>query len=84
MMTNPIGGLNASNAAYNWMNAANARMNLAFRGNSMPSDSLYAADKNLTLQMLNDSFRYQAYSAMDDMQKRIAKENIKRSFSIFA
>lgn len=72
MMTNRIGGLNAMNAAFNWMGAANSLM--SFQGNS----------RALELQMLNDSFNYKAYSAMDDMQQRIINNNIKRSFSVFA
>lgn len=83
MMTNPIGRLSANNAAYNWMNAANARINLlSFGGNN--TAALFAADKNLQQQMLMDSFNYKCYSALADMQERIQKENIKRSFSIFA
>lgn len=83
-MTNTVSRLSASNAAYNWMNAANARMNLAFRGGSASYASLLSADKNLALDMLNDSFKYKAYTALADSQDKIQKENIKRSFSIFA
>lgn len=83
-MTNTVSRLSASNAAYNWMNAADARMNLAFRGGSTSYAFLLSADKNLALDMLNDSFKYQAYTALADSQDKIQKENIKRSFSIFA
>lgn len=83
-MTNTVSRLSASNAAYNLMSAADARMNLAFRGGSMSYASLLSADKNLALDMLNDSFQYQAYTALADSQEKIEKENIKRSFSIFA
>lgn len=72
MMTNTVSRLSASNAAYNWMSAANSLM--SFKGNS----------KNLELQMLNDSFKYQAYTAIADSQDKVQKENIKRTFSIFA
>lgn len=72
MMTQTVSRLSASNAAYNWMSNANAL--LSFKGNS----------KNLELQMLNDSFRYRAYSAMADSEDKVRKENIKRTFSIFA
>lgn len=84
MMTGNVSVLNASNAAFNWMQAANARMGMlsccgqpSFRGRN-------DADLNLQLGMLNDSFRYQAYNAMADSQEKINKDNIKRSFSIFA
>ena len=82
MMTNPVGSLSASNAAFNWMNAASARVGLlSFQGNSA---SLLAMDKNFASNMLNDSFQYQAYSAMADSEAKLKKENIKRTFSIFA
>lgn len=81
MMTNPIGGLDTMNAAYNWMSAANSLMNLSFRGGS---GSPTTTDKNLTLNMLNDSFNYKANSAIADTQQKLAKEKAKRSFSVFA
>lgn len=85
MMTNRIPGLSASNAAFNWMNAANARLSMLSCCGGKPSFAgLYNADKNLSLQMLNDSFQYQAYTAMADSQEKLEKENIKRSFSTFA
>lgn len=85
MMTNPVASLNAMNAAYNWMSVANARLGLlSFAGSGVSSSALLNADKNYEPDMLNDSFMYQAYSAMADTQARITKDNIKRSFSIFA
>lgn len=86
MMTNPIGRLSANNAAYNWMGAANSLTNLcSFSGSSTCNPaSLLSSEKNLAAQMLNDSFQYQAYSAMADSQEKLQKENIKRSFSTFA
>lgn len=85
MMTNRIPGLSASNAAFRWMQAADARLSMLSCCDGNPSfTGLYNADKNLTLQMLNDSFQYQAYTAMADTQEKLEKENIKRSFSIFA
>lgn len=77
----PAGRLSASTAAFNWMSAANQ---IAFTGCCGDPASRLSAEKNLTFGMLNDSFEYQAYSAMADSQDRIAKENIKRSFSTFA
>ena len=81
MMTNPVGGL-TSNAAYSYMSAANSLANLAFTGGAPAS--LLAADKQLNAQMIGDSFRYQAYSAMQKTDDNIQKQNIKRSFSTFA
>lgn len=77
----PAGRLSANDAAFNWMSAANQ---IAFTGCCGKPGNTLSADKNLTLEMLNDSFEYQAYSAMADSQDRITKENIKRSFSTFA
>lgn len=72
MMTNRIGGLNAMNAAFNWMGATNSLC--SFQGNS----------RAIEMQMIQDSFNYKAYSAMDETQQKIAKDNIKRTFSTFA
>lgn len=87
MMTGSVSRINASNAAFGWMQAANARLGMlsCCGGQGQPSFAgLYNSDKNLELDMLNDSFNYQAYNAMADTQDKIAKDNIKRSFSIFA
>lgn len=72
IMTGRVGTLSASNAAFNWMSAANSLC--SFKGNS----------NYLQQQMLMDSFNYKCYSAMAESEDRIAKEDIKRSFSIFA
>lgn len=82
MMTNPIGGLTASNAAFNWMSAAQARIGLlSFKGNSA---SLLAADKQLTCDMFNDSLMYKVGLLQEETNKKIRDANIKRTFSIFA
>lgn len=82
MMTNPIGGLMATNAAYNWMNAANARLGLlSFKGNMKQA---HQKDKQLELDMLNYGLQYKAGLLMDETNKKIEKDHIKRSFSIFA
>lgn len=85
MMTNPVNSLSIYNlysATSGWMSAANARINLA-RGVNFGSSNyglLCEADKNLALQMLNDSFKYQAYSALADSEseKKRTDDNIKR------
>lgn len=74
MMTNPIGSLQASNAAFRWMQNASLLASPSFKGDS----------RNIELQMVQDSFRYKAYTALDEMNDRITKQKIKRSFSIFA
>lgn len=74
MMTNPVGSLQASSAAFRWMQNASLLASPSFKGDS----------KNLELEMQQDSFRYKTYMAMDDMNERIKKQNIKRSFDIFA
>lgn len=83
MMTNPIGGLTASNAAYNWMSAANSLLALS-SCNTGNTASLFAAEKRLRLNMLNDEVAYQAGLLMQESQDKITKDNIERTFSIFA
>lgn len=82
MFVSPISRLNASNAAFGWMSAADSLMGLMSFGGSPAS--LLSAEKSLTTSMLNDSFKYQAYTALADSQEKLEKENIKRSFSTFA
>lgn len=82
MMIQPINRLNANNAAYNWMNSADALRNLAFTGNGNMR-SLLQAENNLNIQMLNDSVIYQASLLMEKSQDKVNKENIKRTFSMF-
>lgn len=81
-MIQPINRLSANNAAYNWMNSADALRNLAFTGNGNMR-SLLSAENNLTTKMLNDSVIYQASLLMEKSQDKINKENIKRTFSMF-
>lgn len=72
MMTQTVSRLNATNAANNWMRCAS--LLCSFKGNS----------NYLQQQMLRDSFNFQCYSAMADTEDKVRKENIKRTFSIFA
>ena len=72
MMIQPVNRLTVNRAAYNWMSAANSLM--SFKGNSKAS----------TLQMLTESFRYKAALAMEKTEDNIVKDNIERTFSIFA
>lgn len=82
MMTNQIGGLTATNAAYNWMNAANARLGLlSFKGNMQQAHN---RDKQLQANMLNYSLQYRAGLLMEEQNKKLTEKNIERSFSIFA
>lgn len=85
MMTGSVASLNASNAAFGWMQLANARLGLLSCCGGKPSfGSLYNADKNYELGMLNDSFQYQANTVLADSMERVKKDDIKRSFSMFA
>jgi len=82
-MTNPIGGLTANNAAFNWMNRVDAVRGLcSFRGNN-PS-LLLNSEKQLTSDMLNDRLGYKAGMLQQDGLKKLSDENIKRTFSTFA
>lgn len=82
IMTNRIGGLSASDAAFNYMNAANSLTNLcSFSANP---NSLLAAEKQLQFDMFNDSLSYKARLAQDESLKKLTDENIKRQFSTFA
>lgn len=85
MMTNPIGRLNANNAAYNWLSAANSLTNLcSFTSSCTTPANLLAAENNLTSQMFNASLMYKIGMLQDASMKKLADENIKRSFSTFA
>lgn len=82
MMTNSIGRLTANNAAYNWMSSSNALMGLASRGGN--GASLLRSENSLRMSMLNDSLNYKAGLLMDETNKKLTDENIKRTFSVFA
>lgn len=85
MMTGSVNSLQASNAAFMWMQAANARLSMLSCCGGNPSfQGLYNADRNLQLDMLNDSFQYQANNEIADSMEKVKKDNIKRSFSMFA
>lgn len=82
IMTNRIGGMCATNSAFNYMNAANSLTNLcSFSANP---NSLLATEKQLRFDMLNDSLTYKARLAQDESLNNLTEENNKRSFSIFA
>ena len=80
MMVNPISRLTANNAAYSWMNSANALM--SFNGEN--GSSLLSNENLLRTNMLNDSLNYKASLLMDETNKKLVNEDIKRTFSIFA
>ena len=82
MMTNTVSRLTGCNAAYNWMGASNSLSNLSFRGGN--SATLLSSENNLRTSMLNDSLSYKASLLMDETNKRLTDENIKRTFSTFA
>lgn len=82
MMINPINRIMTNNAAYSAMNASDSLMRLSFKGGN--PNMLMSAEKNLTLRMLNDSLMYKASLLKEETDEKLAKEKIKRSFSIFA
>lgn len=84
MMVGTVSRLSANNAAFNCMRASNSIMNMAFRGSNMDRGDIFVTEKNLQSQMLNDSLMYKANSYMEDSFKKLQKEKIKRTFSIFA
>ena len=78
----------ANNSAYNWMNAANARLglisNLGPNNVSFGSlESLHAMDTQLELDMLTNSLRYKMSKAMLESLKKLQEEDAKR-FNVFA
>lgn len=83
MMVQTINRLSANNAAYNWMSSADALRSLAFTGGGN-SKAIQEYEKRLQAQMLNDSLNYKANLLIEESMDRVRKENIKRSFSIFA
>lgn len=83
-----IGGmnaiLNANNAAYNMMQGSNALLGLcSFKGNP-DLNSLNNAEKQITFQMLNSQIQYEANQAQLDSLDKMRKDDIKRTFSVFA
>ena len=82
MMTNRIESLTANNAAFNWMSSANALMGLSFRGGN--AASLLAQENLLTTGMMQDQWLYEEGNLMQQSQDKITKDNIKRTFSVFA
>lgn len=78
----------ANNSAYNWMNAANARMSMISNMNpynvSFGSlESLHAMDTQLELDMLTNSLQYKMAKAMLESLKKLQEDDAKR-FSVFA
>ncbi len=79
----------ANNSAYNWMNAANTRIGMmsGIGANNISFgslESLHAADTQLELNMLRSSLQYKMSKAMLEQLEKLQKDDIKRSFSIFA
>lgn len=85
-----LGGMqaisSANNAAYRWMSGANALQNMcSFSGlQNMDLASLNEYEKNIQTDMLTNSLIYKMSMAQEKSLKKLADENIKRSFSTFA
>lgn len=78
----------ANNAAFNMMQASNARMGMLSSMNGYnvsfgSLESLHAMDTQLELEMLTNSLQYKMSKAMLEQLKKMEKEDAKR-FSIFA
>lgn len=85
MYVNSIGMIN--NSAFNMMQNSNSLMSLTRSAGANPNQDLNAlnqSEKKLTASNLQNSLIYNASSLMEDSQKKLEKENIKRSFSTFA
>jgi len=82
MFVGTVSRLSANNAAFNWMNSANALIGLtSFTGNA---NQLRRSELGLTLGMLNNGLNYKAGMLQEDSMKKISDANIKRTFSTFA
>jgi len=86
MMIKPIGGLTASNAAFNVMSAQQSMLGLlsfAGSGNANPA-FLAASEAQLQQSILQNSLMYKLGLAQEKVEKKLQEDNIKRSFSTFA
>lgn len=85
-MIGPVSGrINTiNNAAYSWMNSANALISMTGNAANQNPASLLSNEKNLRMTMLNDSLMYKANELQEEVAQKLKKDNIKRSFSTFA
>ncbi len=84
MLVTGISGLTATNSAYSAMSSANSLMSLTRNAGNMNSRSLLNAEKKLNADMQTNSLLYKISTLMEDREKQYQKEDIKRSFSVFA
>lgn len=79
----------ASNSEYAWQNASQGIMN-GVRQASNPNLSfgglraLHDRENNLQSQMILANVRRQAANAQEDSYRKMLKDNIRKSFSVFA
>lgn len=78
----------ANNSAYNWMNSANARMNMLsgmnpYNVNFGSLEALHNADTQLELGMITNGLNYKMSKAMLEQLEEMQKEDNKR-FDVFA
>lgn len=84
-VTGRIGAINAmNNAAYSWMNSADALISMTGNPSNISPRELLAYENKLRMSMLNDSLTYKAAELQEKTCKKLSDENIKRSFSTFA
>lgn len=83
MFVSQVGMMN--NAAFGTMQNCNTMMSMARNaGSSKNLQALSKKETGLQIQNLQNQLVYSASEAMEDSQEKIKKENIKRSFSMFA
>ena len=85
MYISSIGMIN--NASFGAMQDNNALMNLTRSAGSQSggdAKSMQQAEKKLVADQKQNELTYNAANLMEDSQKKVEKENIKRSFSAFA
>lgn len=74
-----------NNAAYSLMQNRNALMGLTRNAGSFGNmNALRNAETRLQLDSLQNQWLYSAAELMEDSQRKLQKENIKRTFSTFA
>ena len=83
MYVSQVGMMN--NAAFNTMQNCDTMMGMTRNaGSATNMQALSKKETNLQVQNLQNQLTYQACDAMEDSQQKMKKDNIKRSFTMFA
>ena len=88
-MIGPVTGtisprITMNNSAYNWMNSGAALISMAGNPSAMSPNALRTNENRLKLMMINDSLMYKVAELQDESSKKLVKDNIKRTFNVFA